>query len=262
LPSRKNINSPSWKDACQAHLAEWRGKKVGTWGDTGCFSFQNSKNWNCGEGGAVLCNDAALAERVYSFHNNCRPRSNSGYDFKYLGSRGANLRLTEFQSALLLSQMAKVEEQTKQRTENAAYLTSMLQKIPGIQPAKMYDGCTRNAYHLFMFRYQQQAFAGLPRAQFLRALSAEGIPCMAGYSPLNKEATTLSTLNTRAYQKIYPSEVLKNWQDRTQCPKNDQLCQEAVWFAQTMLIGPRSDMDSIVDAITRIQANASVLAKA
>lgn len=250
------------EDACQAHLAEWRGRKVGTWGDTGCFSFQASKNWNCGEGGAVLCNDAELAEKVYAFHNNCRPRNNSGYDFTYLGSRGTNLRLTDFQAALLLSQMERVVDQSKRRAENAQYLTTMLQEIPGILPAKMYEGCTRNAYHLYMLRYQADGFAGLPRAKFLKALSAEGIPCSSGYSPLNKEPFVQATLKTRAYQKIYPPETLKNWAERTQCPANDRLCQEAVWFAQTMFLGPRTDMDHIAEAIRKIHAHAAELAKA
>ena len=50
------------EDACQAHLGEWRGRKVGTWGDLGCFSFQASKNLNSGEGGAIMGNDAKLIE--------------------------------------------------------------------------------------------------------------------------------------------------------------------------------------------------------
>lgn len=51
----------------------------------------------------------------------------------------------------------------------------------------MDDGCTRNAYHPYMFRYDPNAFAGLPRAVFLEALAAEGVPASAGYSPLNRE---------------------------------------------------------------------------
>lgn len=253
---------PLVEDACQAHLAEWHGRKVGTWGDTGCFSFQASKNWNCGEGGAVLCNDAELAEKVYAFHNNSRARPISGFNFTYLGSRGANLRLTDFQAAVLLSQMRRVEEQTKRRSENAAHLTSMLKEIPGIIPAKMYDGCTRNAYHLYMLRYQADKFSGLPRAKFLAALSAEGIPCMAGYTPLNREPVVKATLETRAYKRIYPPEVLRDWAERTQCPQNDQLCQEAVWFAQTMLLGSRTDMEQIAAAIRKIQTHSAELAKA
>lgn len=250
------------EDACQSHLAEWRGRKAGSLGDTGCFSFQASKNWNCGEGGAVLCNDAELAEKVYAFHNNCRPRNTAAYNFSYLGSRGANLRLTEFQASLLLSQMARVEEQARRRTENADYLTSMLKEIPGILPEKMYAGCTRNAYHLYMFRYHADKFGGLPRAKFFKAMGAEGISCSSGYSPLNKEPMIKTLLQTRAYQKLYPPEVLKNWEERTQCPANDKLCQEAVWFTQTMLLGPRSDMDAIAEAIRRIHTHAAEIAKA
>jgi dTDP-4-amino-4,6-dideoxygalactose transaminase len=262
LAAAKERNVPVVEDACQAHLGEWRGKKLGTWGATGCFSFQASKNLNSGEGGAILTNDGELAEKCYAFHNNCRPRNTASYNFSYLGSRGANLRLTEFQGGLLLAQMTRLEEQSRVREENAQYLTSMLREIPGTVPAKMYEGCTRNAYHLYMFRYQAEQFGNLPRARFLQALSAEGIPCSPGYSPLNKEAFVKATLKTRAYQRIYPPEVLASWEARTACPANDKLCEEGVWFTQTMFLGPRSDMDHIVAAIRKIREHAAELAKA
>lgn len=262
LATAAKRNLPVVEDACQAHLAEWRGKKVGTWGVTGCFSFQASKNWNCAEGGAVLCNDDDLAQRLYAFHNNCRPRNVGGYNFSYLGTRGSNLRLTDFQASLLLSQMERVEEQAKRRSENAQYLTTLLKDIPGILPAKQYEGCTRNAYHLYMLRFKAEFFAGLSRAKFLKALSAEGIPCSSGYSPLNQEEFIRTALGTRAYQKVFPADVLKSWAERTRCPANDQLCQEAVWFTQSMLLGPRGDMDQIAEAIRKIQAHAPELAKA
>ncbi|MCX7045311.1 MAG: DegT/DnrJ/EryC1/StrS family aminotransferase [Candidatus Sumerlaeota bacterium] len=262
LAVAKKRKLPVVEDACQAHFAEWRGRKVGTWGDAGCFSFQASKNLNCGEGGAILCNDGELAEKCYAFHNNCRVRNATTYKFPHLGSRGVNSRLTEFQAALLMSQMTRLEEQSKTRGQNAQYLTGMLKEIPGIVPAKMYEGCTRNAYHLYMFRYQSDGFAGLPRAKFLKALGAEGVPCMSGYSPLNKEPFVKATLKTRAYQKIYPPEILAAWEERTQCPVNDQLCQEAVWFTQTLFLGSRSHMEQIAEAIRKIQAHAAELGKA
>src|SRR6516162_194979 len=88
---------PVIEDACQAHLAEWRNKKVGTLGTTGCFSFQVTKNLCSGEGGAILTNDGDLADRCYAFQNNCRARAVTGYNFTYQGTHGANLRMTEFQ---------------------------------------------------------------------------------------------------------------------------------------------------------------------
>ncbi|HSD67177.1 MAG TPA: DegT/DnrJ/EryC1/StrS family aminotransferase [Vicinamibacteria bacterium] len=251
---------PVLEDACQAHLGEWRGLKLGTLGAAGCFSFQASKNLNSGEGGAILTSDDALYDRCWAFHDNCRARR--GRPAPPLGGRGANLRLTEFQAGLLLAQMARVEEQAKTREENARYLTQRLREVPGILPAKAYDGCTRNAYHLYMLRYEPQAFAGLPRARFLEALRAEGVPCSPGYSAMNREKYVAATLASRAYQRIYPKEVLADWAERNLCPANDRLCEEAVWLTQTMLLGPRKDMDDVAAAVRTIHAAAAELAKA
>ena len=258
--SRKH-GIPVIEDACQSHLAEWRGRKVGTYGRTGCFSFQASKNLNSGEGGAILTGDEEIYDRCYMFHNNGGGLKPSAGNFAYAGS-GANFRMVEFEAALLLAQMTRIEEQAKRRTANALYLTSLLKEIPGIVPAQMYDGCTRNAYHLYMFRYQNAEFGGLPRATFLKALSAEGIPASGGYSPLNREAFLKTALSSRAYKTLFPEEVLTSWEERNECPANNQLCQEAVWFTQNMLLGSRSDMDQIADAIHKIKAHGGDLAKA
>ena len=252
---------PVVEDACQAHLGEWRGRKVGTWGRAGCFSFQASKNLNSGEGGAILTNDEELLERCYAFHNNGRGRRVSGLDFSYRGT-GFNLRMTEFQAALLTAQMTRLEAQSATRSENAGYLTSMLREIPGIIPAKQYDGCTRNAYHLYMFRYDPQKFAGLPRAKFLKAMAAEGVPASGGYSPLNKEPFLKLTMHSKPWQKIYGADTISRWEERNRCPENDRLCEEAVWLTQNMLLGPRTEMDQIAGAVRKIQAHAAELTKA
>ena len=248
------------EDACQAHLAEWRGRKVGTYGRTGCFSFQASKNLNSGEGGAILTNDDELIETCYRFHNNGRGRGNAGDDFSYRNS-GANLRMTEFQGALLTAQMTRLDAQARTRDGNAAYLTSLLRQIPGITPARMYEGCTRSAYHLYMFRYDATRFSGLPKAAFLKALAAEGVPSQSGYSPLNKEPFLQVALSSEAFRKIYPRSRLDAWRAQNHCPGNDRLCTEAVWLVQTMLLGTRKDMDDIAEAVRKIQTHAARLMK-
>ena len=250
---------PVLEDACQAHLAEWRGKKVGTLGRLGCFSFQASKNLNSGEGGAVVTADDELAAECRSFHNNGRGASGSPGQFV---RNGCNLRMTEFQAALLLAQLTRLEDQSRTREQNAAYLTEQLREIPGVAPAKTHAGCTRNAYHLYMFRYDRTAFAGLPRARFLKALAAEGIPASGGYTPLPKEPFLETTLNSRAYRTVYPKQLLAEYHDRISCPVNDRLCEQAVWLTQTMLLGPRSDMDEIAEAVRKIQSHAAQLVKA
>jgi dTDP-4-amino-4,6-dideoxygalactose transaminase len=90
--------------------------------------------------------------------------------------------MTEFQGALLLAQLARLEEQTRVRDENGQYLNGRLGQIPGIRPLTRGHGETRHSYHLYIFRYDRQAFDGEPRDRFLAALEAEGIPCSGGYA--------------------------------------------------------------------------------
>jgi len=251
---------PVLEDACQAHLAEWRGHKVGTYGAAGCFSFQASKNLNSGEGGAILTNDEDLRERCFAFHNNGSGFRSIGSNFTYASS-GFNLRMPEFQGALLLTQMRRIQRQAETRTENALYLTSMLKEIPGIEPARMYEGCTRNAYHLYMFRYDARQFAGLPRAKFLKALAAEGVPASGGYSPLNTQPFLKNTLHSRGYQRIYSAKEIAAWEERNRCPANDRLCEEAVWFTQTMLLAPKESMERIAEGVRKIRKYAGELSK-
>ena len=259
LAAAKPRGIPVLEDACQAHLGEWRGKKVGTIGTAGCFSFQASKNLNSGEGGAIITNDESFLERAYAFHGNGRPLklSPGGGDVFPFG--GANLRLTEFQGALLTAQMTRLAGQAKRREENAAYLTTLLEKIPGIRPARLTAGCTRSAWHLYMLRYDKTAFAGLDRSLFLKALSAEGIPASSGYTPLNKQPFIAATLASKGYKRLFPEKTLKEWAERNACPVNDKLCTEAVWFTQNMLLGSREDMDMIAEAIRKIQGRAGEL---
>jgi dTDP-4-amino-4,6-dideoxygalactose transaminase len=254
----KKHKLPVIEDACQAHLAEWKGRKAGTLGDTGCFSFQVSKNLPSGEGGAILTNSDDIIERCFAFHNNGRGRKTESYNFSY-SANGANLRMTQFQAALLVSQMERIEEQSKTREENAAHLTGLMREIPGIRPARMYEGCTRNAYHLYMFRYDREQFAGLARGVFLKALAAEGIPCSGGYSPLNKEPFLKNVLQSRGYQTLFPKARLAEWEARNRCPANDRLCEEAVWLTQNMLLSGKGDMEQIAEAIRKIQGQAAAL---
>ena len=260
IANRRNV--PVIEDACQAHLGRWRNRNLGAWGTTGCFSFQVSKNLPSGEGGAILTNDETMANKCFAFHTCCRRRPGANSNFTYEAGRNTNARMTEFQGALLLSQMAGLEQRAKTRSQNADYLSSMLREIPGIIPARMYEGCTRNAYHIYMFRYQPEEFSGLSRDNFLRAMRAEGIPCSGGYSPLNKAGFIRDALNSRPYIRVYGKAAVEKWAQRNQCPQNDKLCGEAVWFMQNMLLGPRSDMDEIVEAIGKIRAHASALARA
>jgi len=254
---------PIIEDACQAHLAEWRGKKVGTYGLAGAFSFQGSKNLNSGEGGAIFTNDDSFAQTCYSFHNQGQGGKVTAFTPGGSGTRGTNVRLSEFQGGVLLAQMTRVVDQANLRTENANYLTKMMKEIPGITPAKLYEGTTRSAYHLYMFRYDKTQFSGLSRDKFLEALAKEGVPCSKGYGMTNKDAYVTGLAKNKHFLNIYGAKTMNQWLERNQCPQNDKLTQEqSVWFFQNMLLGSKTDMEQIVEAIRKIQKYAAEISKA
>lgn len=232
------------EDAAQAHLAEWKGRRVGAFGAAGTFSFQASKNLNCGDGGVVITNDEELYETAWSLVNCGRVRNGGWYEHRMLSG---NYRLTEFQAALLLSQAGRLEAQSDRRTQNALYLAERLAQVPGITPAARDPRVTRHAYHLFVFRYRPEAFGGLPRAEFLAALRAEGIPCSPGYEPMYRSPAFKIDTATHPYPagRDY---------DRLRLPVVEQACAEAVWLTQGMLLADREDMDDIVAAVRKIQA--------
>jgi perosamine synthetase len=247
------------EDACQAHLAEYDSRKVGSIGDAGCFSFQNSKNLPIGEGGAVVSNDDVFMDRCFSYTNFGTPY---GTLVGAVGAgslmQGTKLRFSEYQAAIGLAQLKRLDAQTTTRNENAAYLKGQIEGIPGILPYRLYPKVNRAVYHLFPFRYDPQGFKGLTREKFLTALRLEGIPCSSGYTVLNTQAFLNDTFQTPAYQKVYPAELLdiRKYNERNQCPENEKLCSEAVWFTQNLLLGSRSDMDAIATAMSKIHQNA------
>lgn len=247
---------PVIEDACQAPLAEWRGQPVGTHGLGGCISFQASKNLTSGEGGAVLTNDEHFANLCYNFHSpgNVKPAPSWG--------RASNFRMTEFQAGLLLAQWTRVAEQFKQRETNAAYLTKLLEEIPGIHPARWTSGTTRSGWHLYMFRYDSSQFNDLPRAVFLRELGRAGVGASGGYSPLNNSPHVRALAENPHYVRIYGKKTMEDWVQRNECPVNDRLCEEAVWFTQTTLLRERSDMERIAEVVRDIQQRSGQLSRA
>ena len=249
---------PVVEDACQAHLAEWRGKKAGTLGQFGCFSFHKFKNLPGGEAGGLVTNDETLYRHAYGFHSHYRSPGERAAD-PAIARNGINLRMMEFQAAVLMAQMKHLDERARTRDQNVGYLTDLLKEVRGVVPAKMYGGCTRNAYHLYMMRYAPEAFAGMARERFLAAMRAEGIPVGPGYGTLNKDAFLENTLNSRAFRAIYTKEEIAAWRERNHCPANDRLAQTGMWLGQNVLLGAKTDIEDIVTAIRKIQRHADAV---
>jgi len=232
------------EDACQAWGSEWRGRRVGALGNLGAFSFQLSKNITAGEGGILVTNDEILADFCWSYRNVGRRQGGQWYEHVRMG---ANYRLTEWQGAILLAQLERFPQHMRQRAQNAAYLTERLAAIEGIRPVRRDPRVTAHSNHLFIFRYDATAFGGMSRERFLAALAAEGVPCGSGYQPVNHSPAVKDGLHNLA-------KVLTDVPRPGDCPVAERICAyEAVWLTQNMLLGTTADMDSIVEAILKIQ---------
>ncbi len=242
------------EDCAQAHGAEWRGRKVGSFGDAGAFSFQASKNLTAGEGGIVVTNSQEVGDSAWSIHNVGRVKEGRWYDHPVMGS---NYRMTEFQGAILLTQMRKLKAETIRRNENAQYLTEKLSAIDGIKPLVRDKRVTSHAYHLYIFRYCEES-VGVPRAKFIEALAAEGVACSSGYEPLYRSGMfAVDPKSCPVGCPYYGNEM--SYSDM-HLPNVERACdKEGVWFFQSMLIGERSDMDDIANAVEKVVSCAAEL---
>lgn len=226
------------EDAAQAHGAAWRGRPVGAIGDVGVFSFQSSKPINAGEGGMMTTDDAEIAELLWSYRNVGRRTGGEWYEHVRIGW---NLRMTEFQAAVLLGQMHRFPDQQAQRTEAAAYLEAGLADIPGVAPVKVPEGVTAHSWYTYHWRWLGAADGGLPKKEFARALQAEGIPVFAGYVPLNRNQAVIDEIARLGGTEPGP------------CPSAERAAADEVMvFALPILMGTTSDLDDVVAAVDKV----------
>ena len=242
----KKYNLRVIEDACHGHGAEYKGKKLGSIGDAGCFSFQSSKNLTSGEGGMIITNDESLYDMMNSLRNVGRVKGGQWYEHHFAG---CNYRITQMQAILLSNQLKRLAEQTDRRHENGTYLNSLLEKIDGIKPLTRGLGETKHSYHIYIFNNDKSKFNNLSKVDFSRMLAAEGVPCFMGYpEPLYKQPL-FQQKNFMCY--AIPEEV--DYSD-VFCPETEKAChEEAVWIFQNTMLGTKEDMDKFAEAILKIQ---------
>jgi dTDP-4-amino-4,6-dideoxygalactose transaminase len=169
------------EDCSQAYCASHQGRWVGTFGDLGCFSMQQSKHLTCGQGGLTVTADEELARRIAIFPHKGGPHYSAVGARDYL-TFGFNYHLTELQAAVALSQLPDLPALVARRTRNGERLTELLAGLPGIHPQRVAPG-DHSTYWMYAVR-AVEAETGLPAARFAEALRAEGIAC--GYQYIGK----------------------------------------------------------------------------
>jgi len=159
------------EDACQAHGAEYKGRRAGSLGDAGCFSFYPGKNLGAfGEGGGVVTNNPALDEKI-------RVLRDHGQVCKYYHSLvGWNCRMDAIQAAVLHVKLPHLERANQARRCHAAYYDGVLKQIEQIA-TPFHAAYSASVYHIYAIRVPQ-------RDRFMRSLGDLGIGCAIHY-PVN-----------------------------------------------------------------------------
>jgi len=162
------------EDCSQAHCTEYKGRLLGTIGDIGCFSLQQSKHLTTGDGGITITNNAELSKRMMLFRDKGWSRK-PGWGARTYEFLAPNYRMTELQGAVGIVQTGKVEEVVRTRNELGDLLTSLIRDVVGIEPAPVTPG-GKHTYWLYPLRTKK-----FDAEVFAKALNAEGIPAGAHY---------------------------------------------------------------------------------
>jgi L-glutamine:2-deoxy-scyllo-inosose/3-amino-2,3-dideoxy-scyllo-inosose aminotransferase len=228
------------EDCSCKHGGEWKGKKAGSIGDIGSFSLQLSKLLTAGEGGVLTTNDHALAEKLDALRN--------------CGRRPEADKNTETDKG------AGVYGDEGNFIHSGNYLNSLLKDLPGVSPMRRDERETHEAYYNFAFRYNKDAFRGLPVSAFRKALGSElGIGVEPSYEPLNHCSLYMPLtkpwrygLNDQHWKDIDPS--------RFELPVCERVhSAESVCIHHKVLLGSKADMDRVAEAIRKVYDNAAEL---
>lgn len=237
---------PIVEDCAQSLGATWSGAHTGSLGRVGVFSFASTKNISAGEGGAVVTRDGELAARIASLRDHGRPLGVTGRHPEL----GWNLRLSEFQSAILGVQLERLNHQLTAKTEGAAFLTSALSSVPGLRPVPtdLDPRVTRHGRFSLAFTLDPEAL-GMSASSFRAALRAEGIP------------VGLRDLIACPDEPIYADAAAQDYaHSRTvSCTRARAACTRLVLFGQAagsgMLLEDPSELADVVRAVEKIRDN-------
>lgn len=221
------------EDCAHAHGASWKSRRVGSFGNFGSFSFQQSKNMTAGEGGILTTSDAGLAELAWSYGNQGRSRGGAWYQHDRLGT---NLRLTSLQAALLRVQLERLPTQLAQRAKNAERLRAGLRAGSVLRAPEFDPRVTGHGLHLFVMRLNTERFPGLSRERVAEALIAEGVTGVSYYP-----------------YPLYRNQLFQNYRHKVlPCPNAEQMTRECLWLTNDVLLGSEEDVDDVLGAAAKI----------
>jgi perosamine synthetase len=168
------------EDACEAVGAEYKGRKVGTFGKAAVFSFYPNKAMTLGEGAVVTTDDPHWAELMQSLRNQGRGDGGTGYSS---GRLGYNYRLDEMSAALGVAQLKRLDRLLAQRQAVAARYGDMLRHVPGVTVKRTLASTTRMSWFVFVIHLDPR----IDRDRVIEQLEARGIPSRVYFTPIHLE---------------------------------------------------------------------------
>jgi perosamine synthetase len=168
------------EDACEAVGAEYKGRKVGTFGKAAVFSFYPNKAMTLGEGAVVATDDPQWAELMQSLRNQGRSDGGTGY---FSDRLGYNYRLDEMSAALGVAQLERLDRLLAQRQAVATRYSEMLRRVPGVTVKSAVSSTTRMSWFVFVIHLDPR----IDRDRVIEQLEARGIPSRVYFTPIHLE---------------------------------------------------------------------------
>ncbi|MCX6000553.1 MAG: DegT/DnrJ/EryC1/StrS family aminotransferase [Chloroflexi bacterium] len=168
------------EDAAEAHGAEYKGRKVGSLGDVACFSFYANKIITTGEGGMVVTNDPAVADKARLLRNLAFSKKRR-FEHHYLGF---NYRMTNIQAAVGVAQLRRIEEFIDKKRHLASLYSASLRDVPGIT-LPVEKPWAKNVYWMYSIVVGDKY--GLSRDELVTRLAENGIETRTMFIPMNQQ---------------------------------------------------------------------------
>lgn len=222
-----------FEDAAHAHGSEWNGRRAGSLGVAGTFSFQNSKVMTAGEGGILTANDDGIAARARAIANQGR-REGEGWFHHF--TLGTNYRITALQAAVLIAQLERLSDQISLRMVNACRLRAATSDVDGLTWQAVPSQVNVNSYYLLLGRIDAAKF-GMTRDEFHAALTEQEIPC----APFYPHVLYQNPLYQKGGCRIEP------------CPVSEACIHDAFWLPHRVLMGDEETTMEIASVIRKLQ---------
>ena len=267
------------EDASQAHGATWRNNRIGSFGEISVFSTQQSKLLTSGEGGLCLTNDSLLYKKMQQLRadgrqyrtdpfdqslgghesdnrpliRGCSAIAPDGYELQAVGDvAGTNFCLTEFQAALLLDGLERLDEENAHRRTCVKELTDSLTSVEGVQLITSGADVEHATYYKLPLRLDPSAFAGLSAHEVVPVLAAElGTDIRRIDAPLNKHPLYVPTKVPLAVN----SDELRREIEPTRfaLPNAEQAYNEVITLPHQILLSAAEDMHEVATALDKVR---------